>query len=446
MSRPRKLMAHLHSLLFYLLLVVSVGLGGWLSTRHVQQWDWSAGGRNSLSQTSQTLLSRLQEPLHITSFAPESAELRHRISDIIDRYRRYRPDIRFNFVNPDRQPELVRRLGIKVMGELRLEYQGRAENLSTITEEALSNTIQRLMQGEERWIGLIKGHGERRADGRANHDLGGFGDELQRKGYQLRQLNLATTIEIPRNLSLLIIASPQVDYLPQEVAKIQRYLETGGSLLWLMEPDGLHGLGPLKQTLGLHILPGTIVDANSASMRLQDPAMALVTRYPKHPATSNFELISVYPHAAAIEAVGETGWHATPLLSTMSGSWNETGPIKGEVSRNQERGEIAGPLNIGIAFSRKQEHGEQNVMVIGDGDFLANSYLGSGGNLNLGLNLVRWLSSDEQLLDIPARTAPDLQLELSRLESSVIGLGFLLILPLLFITAGAIIWWRRRHL
>ena len=133
MSLSQKLVRNLHQVLFYLLLAAVVGLAGWLSNRHVQQWDWSAGGRNSLSRTSQELLARLQEPLHITSFAPESPELRHRIRDIIDRYRRYRPDIRFSFVNPDRQPELVRQLGIKVMGALRLEYQGRAENLSTIS-------------------------------------------------------------------------------------------------------------------------------------------------------------------------------------------------------------------------------------------------------------------------------------------------------------------------
>ncbi len=446
MNRPRKLMTNLHQLLFYLLLAVAVGLAGWLSNRHVLLWDWSAGGRNSLSLTSQELLARLQEPLHITSFAPESPELRRRISDIIERYRRYRPDIQFNFVNPDRQPELVRQLGIKVMGELRLEYQGRAENLSSINEEALSNTIQQLMQGAERWIGVIEGHGERRADGRANHDIGGFGDELQRKGYKLHHLNLATMAELPQNLSLLIIASPQVDYLPQEVASIQRYLEAGGNLLWLLEPGSLHGLDRIKKMLGLLILPGTIVDANSASMRLPDPTMALVTHYPRHRATANFKLISVFPHAAAIEAVGDTGWDSTPLLSTLSGSWNETGPIQGEVVRNQEQGEIAGPLNIGIAFSRKLQQDVQNIMVIGDGDFLANSYLGNGGNMNLGLNLIRWLSSDEQLLDIPARTAPDLHLELSRTASTVIGLGFLLVLPLLFVTAGALIWWRRRRL
>jgi ABC-type uncharacterized transport system involved in gliding motility auxiliary subunit len=436
----------LHQVIFYLLLALALGLAGWLSNRHAQQWDWSAGARNSLSETSQELLKRLQEPLHITSFAPESPELRSRIREIIERYRRYRPDIRFSFVNPDRQPQLVRQLGIKAMGELRLEYQGRAENLSTISEEDLSNTIQQLIQGEERWVGVIEGHGERRTDGRANHDLGGFGDELQRKGYKLRNLNLATTAEVPHNLSLLVIASPQVEYLPQEVDKILGYLGAGGNLLWLLEPGSTQGLGPLQKRLGLRILPGTIVDANSASMRLQDPAMALVTAYPGHLATNGFKLITLYPHAAAIEATAEGGWQVTPLLRTMSGSWNETGPIQGEVRRNQGQGEVAGPLNIGIAFSRKQQQGTQRVMVIGDGDFIANSYLGNGGNLNLGLNLVRWLSRDEQLLNIPARTAPDLQLELSRLESSVIGLGFLLVLPLLFIAAGTLIWFSRRRL
>jgi ABC-type uncharacterized transport system involved in gliding motility auxiliary subunit len=332
------------------------------------------------------------------------------------------------------------------MGELRLEYQGRAENLKIISEEALSNTIQHLMQAGERWIGVVEGHGERSTDGRANHDLGGFGDELNRKGYKLRNLNLSSTIEIPHNLSLLIIASPQVNFLEQEADKVISYIQSGGNLLWLLEPETDKGLGKLKRELGLKVLPGTIVDANAASYRLKNPAMALVTNYPRHQATANFKLVTVYPHSAALIAVGETGWESTPLLSTLAGSWNEVDPIKGEVSRNQEQGEIAGPLNIGIAFTRKLEQTSQIVMVVGDGDFLSNTYLGNGGNLDLGVNLIRWLSSDIKLLDIPAKTAPDLRLDLSKTASTIIGLGFLLVLPLLFLSTGVIIWLRRRRL
>ncbi len=446
MKPAAKLLTNLNNLLFYLLLAVIFGLVGWLSSHYSQAWDLSAGGRNSLTKVSQTLLSRLEEPLHITSFAPESAELRNRISEIIDRYKRYRPDINFTFINPDKQPELVRQLGIQAMGELRLEYQGRAENLKTISEDAISNTIQHLMLGGDRWIGVVEGHGERSTDGRANHDLGGFGNELKRKGYKLQNINLSKTVDIPHNISLLIIASPQVNYLEQEVDKIISYVDAGGNLLWLLEPETDKGLGKLKSKLGLKVLPGTIVDANAASYRLQDPTMAIVTNYPKHPATANFSLVSLFPHSAAILAVGETGWEPTPLLRTLTNSWNETGKLTGEIERNQEQGEIAGPINIGIAFSREHEQSSQSVMVIGDGDFLSNSFLGNGGNLDLGVNLIRWLTSDIQLLDIPARTAPDLQLDLTTTESSVIGLGFLVVLPLLFISVGVAIWWRRKSL
>lgn len=312
MKPAAKLLTNLNNLLFYLLLAVIFGLVGWLSSHYSQAWDLSAGGRNSLTKVSQTLLSRLEEPLHITSFAPESAELRNRISEIIDRYKRYRPDISFTFVNPDKQPELVRQLGIQAMGELRLEYQGRAENLKTISEDAISNTIQHLMLGGDRWIGVVEGHGERSTDGRANHDLGVFGNELRRKGYKLQNINLSKTVDIPHNISLLIIASPQVNYLEQEVDKIISYVDAGGNLLWLLEPETDKGLGKLKSKLGIKVLPGTIVDANAASYRLQDPTMAIVTNYPKHPATANFSLVSLFPHSAAILAVGETGWESTP--------------------------------------------------------------------------------------------------------------------------------------
>ena len=88
---------------------------------------------------------------------------------------------------------------------------------------------------------------------------------------------------------------------------------------------------------------------------------------------------------------------------------------------------------------------QQRILVIGDGDFLSNAFLGNGGNLDLGLNLIRWLNADETLLSIPAKTAADLSLNLSKTATGVIGLGFLLVLPLGLISTGLIIWWRRRR-
>ena len=91
------------------------------------------------------------------------------------------------------------------------------------------------------------------------------------------------------------------------------------------------------------------------------------------------------------------------------------------------------------------ESGEQRVIVIGDNDFLSNAYLGNGGNVELGLNLFNWLNHDDQFISITARTASDVNLELSKPAQLVIGFGFLVVLPLLLLGTGFTIWWRRRN-
>ena len=449
MSTPRhkRIKARLDGLLFHLLLAVAIGLAGWLNNRYHWSWDWSASARNSLTPASQQLLSKLELPLRITAFAPDNRELRQRTREVVSRYQRYRPDIQLLFVDPVQHPSLTRELGIRVAGELRLEYGGRSENLQQIDEQGLSNAIQRLLRQGEKWIVSLQGHGERGFTGQANHDLEAFGTELGRKGFRVQSLDLASTPQLPDNTGLLVIAGPQAPYLPGEVRLIIEYLERGGNLLWLMEPGDLYGLEPLARKIGIDVLPGTVVDANGAELGLEDPAIALVPRYPNHPATKQFDLITLYPQAAALEPNNVSDdWAVFPLLNTLDRSWNETGPIRGQVARDPDLGEQAGPLSIGIAFSRSRELGEQRLLVIGDGDFLSNAFLGNGGNLNLGLNLIRWLTGDDRLIDIPAKTARDLKLDLPPLTGAAIGLGFLFALPLGLAVSGALIWWRRRKL
>ena len=101
---------------------------------------------------------------------------------------------------------------------------------------------------------------------------------------------------------------------------------------------------------------------------------------------------------------------------------------------------------FGYALTRAGNGGvEQRVAVIGDADFLANSYLGNGGNLQLGLALVRWLTGADAMVGIATRDAPDLRLELSQATMLVIALGALFGMPLLLLATGLIIRTRRRQ-
>ncbi|MDE2089530.1 MAG: GldG family protein [Gammaproteobacteria bacterium] len=461
-TRTSRLYIRLQNVAFVALFLAAIGLLAWLGTRYAYQADWTANGRNTLSQASRALLDRIHGPVTITAYARPNNLLREHIQDLVGRYQRYKRDVHLTFVNPDTEPEQVRRLGITSDGELSIAYHGREAKVRTLAEQNLTNALLRVARGGHRRIVFITGHGERSPFGSANFDLGTFGREMQHRGFKLQTVNLAKTPQIPAGTTVLVIAGPQVNLLPGEVTLIERYIDQGGNLLWLAEPGDLHGLEPVASRLGVTFMPGVIVDANTQLFGIRNPTFALVADYPDTPITRDFRTITLFPTAAALSYKAPPGWRAQPFLKTLPRSWTYTGKLNGVIRYTPGSGERLGPLTLGLSLSRTLKtapknaaaprlpglHGgvkQQRVVILGDGDFLSNAYLGNGGNLNLGLNVMNWLSHDDAFLSIPAQTSPDLTLNLPRATQVAIGFGFLLVLPLLLAGTGVTIWLRRRR-
>ena len=470
-NRKTHLEIRLQNLLFSLLFLVAVGLAAWLSTQYSAQFDWTASHRHTLSEASRKVLDLLNEPVTITAYARENQQIREPIRDLVERYRRHKPDLNVQFINPDIQPEKVRQLGIQVDGELIVAYQGRTEKIQEPAETSLTNALQRLATAHERHLVFLEGHGDRSPQGQANHDLQQFAEELKRKGVTITMLNLAVTPAIPDNTDALVIAGPRTTLLPGEVKLIQDYVTQGGNLWWLGDPGELHGLAPLAEQLGVGFLPGTVVDASTQLLGIDDPTFALVADYPPHPITQGFQQMTLFPSAAALSKNDQSDFEKDPILVTLERAWTELGPIEGKIAFDASQGEKQGPLELGYALTRAitpetpedktpppdagasppppkpeaKTPTEQRIVVVGDGDFLSNTYLGNGGNLELGLNMAQWLSRGDALINIPARIAPDRNLQLSPLASGVIAVGFLFALPILLIGTGGLIWFKRRR-
>lgn len=459
--------------LYVLLVLAAAGLLAWLSTRYVYEADLTANNRNSLSDPSIRLLETLDAPVDITAWAREDQALRDSIREFVARYQRARPDITLSFRNPDTSPREARERGITTDGTLLITYRGRTEKVANPEEQAVTNALARLARQGGRRAVFLTGHGERGPEGRANFDLGTFGRELVNKGVELETLNLARSPRIPEDTGLLVIASPKTGYLPGEARLVRDYVAEGGNLLWLDEPGGTPSLEPVAEALGVSFLPGTVVDPTRQLFGIQDPAYALVVDYPDSGPTEGLAAVTLYPQAAAIEHERGGGWRAEPALTTVARAWTETGDLTGNVEFDEDSAERRGPLTIGLALTRDLEPGgdppegggddgntgsdadgpagsdagrrTQRVLVVGDGDFLSNQFLGNGANLDLGIRMVNWLLGDDQLIEIPPRTAPDTGLQLGNAASAVIAVGSMIVLPLLLVLAGGVIWWRRRR-
>ncbi len=448
-----RLQHKLNSALMFVLLIGLAIVLAWLSNRYEKQFDWTASGRHSLSSTSQELLKKIEGPIEITAYASDNHDLRNIIKDIIKRYQLIKPDINLHFINPVAVPEEVRSLGITVDGELVLRYQNRSEHVKTDSEEEFTNSLQRLVRGADRWLVFLEGHGERDSLGEANHDIGLWVSSLTKRGFKAQPLNLAEADTIPDNASVLILVSPLTDYLPGEVEKIVNYVRKGGNLFWSIEPGKLHGLEALADELQIEIRPGTVIDFVGQLLGVDDPSIAIASsaNYQAHPALKGFSITSLFPALTPIFEIKNESWIFEPIIISGDHTWAETGELSGEVAYDKGQDE-AGPLNILVSLSREVEQEDdekisikkQRIIVSGDGDFLSNQFLGNGGNLDLGMRLVNWLSNDDELISIPPNTADDLYLDLSDTSKFIIIIGFLVVLPLALLAAGLYIWWRRR--
>jgi len=442
--------------LITLALLCLLGTLAWLSTRYHAETDITANAGNSLSQASQKLLGSLPDKIQLTAYIKKDPSLRSQIAQLVARYKRHKTELTLTFIDPDSDLKKTRELNIDAAGIIIVEYQGRTEKLNFIDESSLTNALLQLANADERWVTFLTGHGERSPDGIANFDLGQFGKELDRRKIKAQSINLATMPDIPGNSALLVLTAPAVPLLAGELELVKRYIRQGGNLLLLTDPDN-HHLDTLQQLLGLRQLPGTLVDSKSKLYGINDPSFVLASDYLPHPITQGFQTITVYPVTAALEISEETDFAPAELLKSASQSWTETGPIAGKILFDADGDEKQGPIAFAYALTRPSTSSgqalrqaqdrllEQRIVVVGDGDFLSNAYIGNVGNLDIGLRMINWLIHDDRFIDIPAKIASDKSLQLSQISVAVIGFGFLVVIPLLLMGTGIYIWRKRKQ-
>jgi ABC-type uncharacterized transport system involved in gliding motility auxiliary subunit len=449
----RHLFRRLDGWLFALLLLLAAAAIGYLSTRYARESDWTANGRTSLSAESRAVLAQLTGPVEIVSYASPQGDLRQTVAGFLQRYQTVKPDLSLRFVDPQLDPAKMRELGITVDGALILHYKDREQRLDELSERSLTNALERLVRGGDRIVAFVSGDGERRADGQANADLGTFITQLEARGMRAVPLNFAQVSAVPEHTDLVVLASPTLALAPGAVQALVGYVQNGGNLLWLTEPanDNL-GLKPLADALGVRVLPGVLVDGSGTALGLHDPRMIARGDYPPQAITQGFTLTTLFPQVSSLAQVARAGWAVKPFLRSGAQSWTEFRPIDNDkpsdIRFNASAGELKGPLDFGFALSRlspSPDKSEQRAVVIGDGDFLSNTFLGNGGNRALGERVFDWLLGDDKLVNLPPRGAPDRLLQITQTELNTISFSFLIALPLLLLLIGGLIVWRRRR-
>jgi len=477
-----------HSM-FIVLLAGCLGFAGWLSTEYDFRSDWTAGKRHSLSNDTLKLLEQLTSPVKLRSYQPDEATLNQAITEILQRYQNAKNDFSFELINPDIFIEQARSDNIERYGQTIIEYNGQTERIHSLSEENISNALLRLYRQNKPRIVFLSQHGERNITDPSAVGYSQLASQLNNKGFDVSNINLLQQT-LTTDGVVLVLGSINKPLLENEQQKILQFIKDGGNLLWLQDPKIDTSQQSIADELKLHFIDGVVVDSNqevSRMLQLSHPAIIPVLEYKMHPITEKMQYYTLFTTASAISKLADNDnrinpWIDSDLLITSDSSWSETKNFILGVEFNADE-DTAGPLSIGIAQQRQiklnsatldkpvpEDSGAdssdpgkpvseksipeeadqgnvktaQRVAVIGDTDFLANNNIGHGANLDFIIKTLNWLAEDDKLITIAPKNAPDLQLNLSATAASIIGLTFLIALPLSLLLTGSYIWRKRR--
>ncbi len=451
----------IQKVIFLLLFVSILGLLAWLSNHYSTQFDVTDNHRFSLSQRSIDLLKLMPGKISLHAYISDNTT-RLAVKEIIQQYQQYKASFKLKFFNPDIDIEQAKADQVHLKNNIAfiIHYKNRQQAIYSLSENTISNALLRLSSKAQHRIIFLSGHNERNPFDKGNRGYSKLTGALKKQGFNVDTLNLLLH-PIPSRTRLLIIATPEKPLHKAEVAQIKNYLNKGGNLFWLTDTGNLSGLEPIAKKLGIHFLPGMIVDNNTNlrnMLAIQSPAIIPVIKYPAHEITRqlNYTLFPLTRGIAINTDTANRSWKITALIQSLPNSWLETSPLSEDIVFQSKQGDIAGPINIGMALQRPRPEQAsttahpadsssplQRVFVIGDSDFLANSYIGAGDNLTLGLNIINWLNSNDRLLHIAAKKTGDLKLVITDTQRALFGFGFLIALPLILLVSGFTLWYRR---
>lgn len=412
----------LRELLMVAALAVAVAAAASLSQAHQRTLYRAEPLPKALLET----LAQLQGPITVTAYAADYPLLRARIEKLLRPLQEYHPALELRWIDPQREPQLARELGITRDGELRIEAMGRSQRVTRLDHAALLRALRHLVRRGEPWIVALQGQGEAPIDA-SPRGLGAWTQALGEYGYRVVGINADSPI--PDNAALLLVAAPRQDYPPATRTRLQDWLGRGGRLLWLCEGQATQSLSALT---GVQTLPGTLV---SSARRSDLGPLQLALSLPP-PFDNGTSSTIVVDQAHALLLPESSPWQVQLQLTSDEHTWNETGALHGEVKRNPLQGELNGPHRLGLLLQR----GQARVAVLGDSDLARNGLLGRADNRQWMLQLVNWLT-DNQLDSRPA--ADDIDITWPPLIGAALALFHLLLGPLLL--AGAGLWLQRRR-
>jgi ABC-type uncharacterized transport system involved in gliding motility auxiliary subunit len=440
----------------YILVILAVlVLANFFANRYNKSYDATANKRFTLSDQTKKVVGDLKQDVTISYF--DRATGMQGAKDLLDRYQGLSPKLHIQYVDLLKNPTLARAQNVTREGEAVISLGARREDAKTFDEEGVTGALIRALKGGERGVCVVSGHGEHRLDDSSqNEGFSGFQSIVQRDNYKVQSVNLQQKAEVPMDCTMLVVAGPTGDYIQPEVDAIKKYVESGGRALFMLDPPLKLGrkqisdnqaLSDLLASWGVTADKDLLLDESVASQAFGGSAAApLVLQYDSHPIVNDLNgSATEFPLSRSLETKNTDKTTITKLFSTSADSFATSDLASSEIRINPAK-DKHGPFTLAVAgtYSGSKPSDSGRFVVVGNSGWASNAALGFSGNPNLLLNMINWLSSDEDLISIRPKQPEDRRIQLTRAQFRMVQTTSQFFLPLIVIVGGVMVWLKRR--
>lgn len=440
----------LNSLLMVLFFTSILVIVNFLAARHSVRWDLSENQNFTLAPQTYRVLRTLPRDVKITVFTREKDPGYQAFKERLESYRQASTKLSVEFIDPEKQPKLAQTYGIFRTDTAIFESNGQTIRVTSPSEIELTGALIRISKDSKKRIVFVEGHSELNVEDKDRNGLFIAKEALIRQGYDVGTVSLLKESSVPDNTSVLVLAGPRRAVMKEEQDRIHAYVEKGGHLLVLADPDTQTGLETLLARWGLGLGPGVLVDLQDR-LAQGDLTALLVRTFTEHEITQDLTSAVLLPLSRHVTFDEQTGkdWDFVPLARTSPNSWAETN-MQGRVVSLSEKEDIKGPLPMAAALSPKKAPEEGNprpaIVVIGNSTFASNAFFNFPGNSDFFLHTTGWLAEERDLISIAPREPALHPFTPNPTQERALIYIQVVLLPLTTFLTGLIVWRKRRRL